>query len=71
MIQSQADEKKSRKRVPKRATVDDPIANANGSQTKRRAILGDVTNLHASATDYLSTAKNQVWFLNAILLILF
>lgn len=31
VIQSQADEKKSRKRVPKRAAVDDPAANANGS----------------------------------------
>ena len=35
MIQSQADENKSRKKVPKRVAVDDPVANASGSQPKR------------------------------------
>lgn len=60
VIQSQVDEKKTRKRAPKRAAVDDLAANASASQPKRRAVLGDVTNLHAAATDCLSTAKDQV-----------
>jgi hypothetical protein len=62
VIQSQADEKKSRKRAPKRAAVDDLAANESGFQPKRRAVLGDVTNLHAPAIDCLAEAKHQVWF---------
>lgn len=60
VIQSQADEKKSRKRAPKRAAVDDLAANESGFQPKRRAVLGDVTNLHAPAIDCLAKAKHQV-----------
>jgi cyclin A len=60
VIQSQADEKKSRKRAPKRAAVDDLAANESGFQPKRRAVLGDVTNLHAPAIDCLAEAKHQV-----------
>lgn len=60
VIQPQADEKKARKRAPKRAAVDDLAANVIGNQPKRRAVLGDVTNLHAPAVNCLPTAEQQV-----------
>lgn len=59
VIQPQADEKKARKRAPKRAAVDDLAAIVTGFQPKRRAVLGDVTNLHAPAINCLPTAEQQ------------
>ena len=66
VIQPQADEKKARKRAPKRAAVDDLAAIVTGFQPKRRAVLGDVTNLHAPGINCLPTAEQQVWFCNTI-----